>query len=85
MGLFRDVGRRAERLKQQVTDAAREEALLECADCGKSIFTDRTDCPDCGSEALLEVGGDDGDGASTEAEVDDGDGASTEAEADDET
>ena len=81
MGLFRDVGRRAERLKQQVTDAAREEAVLECGECGKSIFTERTDCPACGSESLLEVGGDDGGDASSEAEPDDG----SEAEADDET
>ena len=79
MGLFRDVGRRAERLKQQVTDAALEEALLECAECGKSIFTERTDCPDCGSEALLEVGGDDVD-ASSEPEADDAPSSGSEAD-----
>jgi len=83
VGLFRDVGRRAERLKQQVTDAAREEAVLECEECGKSIFTERTDCPACGSESLLEVGGDDGGDASSEAEADAG--TSSEAEADDGT
>ena len=82
MGLFRDVGRRAERLKQQVTDAAREEAVLECADCGKAIFTERTDCPDCGSEALLDTGrneGDEGTASGNERE----EGARSEGGADD--
>jgi predicted RNA-binding Zn-ribbon protein involved in translation (DUF1610 family) len=53
MGFFRDLGRRAEKLKSEATDAAEEQADYECADCGKAIFTDRETCPACGSEAVV--------------------------------
>lgn len=53
MGLFRDIGRRAEKLKREATEAAGETADYECADCGKPLFTERSACPDCGSEAVV--------------------------------
>lgn len=53
MGFFNEVGRRAEKLKQQVSDAAAEGAMFECADCGKGIFTEKETCPNCGSEAVV--------------------------------
>lgn len=52
MSLFRDLGRRAEKLKKQATNAAEGQAEYECADCGKAIFTERETCPECGSEAV---------------------------------
>lgn len=63
MGFFNKVGRRAEKLKQQVSEAAEEGAMFECANCGKGIFTKKETCPDCGSEAVVprepeEAGGD---------------------------
>lgn len=62
MGFFRDLGRRAEKLKSEATDAAEEQADYECADCGKAIFTDRETCPACGSDAVVaRTGDDDGD------------------------
>lgn len=54
MSLFRDLGRRAEKLKAQATDAAEGQAPYECGDCGKAIFAERETCPDCESEAVLE-------------------------------
>ncbi|WP_255151488.1 hypothetical protein [Halorarius halobius] len=60
MGLFHDLGRRAEQLKREATDAAREEADYECADCGGAVFADRDDCPDCGG-AVVARRTDDGD------------------------
>ncbi len=54
MGFFEKVGRRAERLKQSVSEAAAEGAMYECADCGKGIFKEQEACPDCGSEAVIE-------------------------------
>lgn len=46
MSLFRNLGRRAERIKQQV-DAAAEE-VYECADCGEQFSADYDECPECG-------------------------------------
>ena len=51
MGLFRDLGRRAERLKQQVQSAA--DATHECADCGAMLEADPERCPECGSDDLV--------------------------------
>lgn len=51
MGLFRDLGRRAERLKQQVQSAA--ESTRECADCGAPLADEPERCPECGSDAVV--------------------------------
>jgi uncharacterized OB-fold protein len=53
VGLFRNVGRRVEKLKHEVTDAAESEAAAECGDCGTAVYTDRETCPECGSDDLL--------------------------------
>jgi hypothetical protein len=52
MGFFRDMGKKAEKLKQEVSDAARQEALYQCRECGTAVYTERDTCPECGSEAL---------------------------------
>lgn len=51
MGLFRDLGRRAERLKRQVQSAA--DASYECEDCGALLEADRERCPECGSDDVV--------------------------------
>ena len=53
MGLFRNAGRRVEELKQQMTEAADDEARADCGECGTSIFSDRETCPECGSDDLV--------------------------------
>jgi rubrerythrin len=51
MSLFRTLGRRAERLKQQVVAAS--EATHECAECGTSLEGDLETCPECGSDDVV--------------------------------
>lgn len=53
MGLFRDLGRRAERLKQQVTSAA--DATHECADCGALLEGEPDGCPECGGDDVVAI------------------------------
>ena len=52
MGIFREVGKRVERFKQQAAEASRDEAEYECLDCDELIFTELEECPHCGSEAV---------------------------------
>jgi len=53
MSLFRDLGRRAERFKQQVVAAA--DTTHECADCGEALAGDLETCPECGSEDVVPI------------------------------
>jgi len=53
MGLFENLGRKVEKLKQEAQDASRERASAECADCGELVYTDREDCPECGNDSLV--------------------------------
>lgn len=48
MGLFRDLGRRAERFKQQLESAA--DATQECTECGTLLASDVEACPECGGD-----------------------------------
>ena len=48
MGLFEKLGRKAERFRQQVEDAADE--TYECRGCGEVFAADYDDCPECGGE-----------------------------------
>lgn len=50
MGLFRDLGRRAERIKQQMQSAA--DATHECVECGALFPSDEETCPDCGGDVV---------------------------------
>jgi uncharacterized OB-fold protein len=53
MGLFENLGRKVEEFKQQAEEASEAEAVAECADCGEAVYTDREDCPACGSDDLV--------------------------------
>lgn len=53
MGIFNSLGRKAEKIKRQVTDATAEEATHECRACGELLYTDRETCPECGSDEVV--------------------------------
>lgn len=57
MGLFEDLGRRVEEFKQEAEEASRATAVAECADCGELLYSDRENCPECGSERLHQYEG----------------------------
>lgn len=92
MGLFEDLGERVERFKQEVTDAAEDEAEYECADCGELLYTDHDRCPNCDADAVAprELDADDsseggaapaGEDATANGDSTPGDGGSASAEA----
>lgn len=51
MGLFRTLGERVERFKQQA-DAAAEETYA-CTDCDATFHAEYDECPECGGEIEL--------------------------------
>ena len=53
MGLFEKFGRKVEEFKQQAESASHDQANRKCGDCGTLIYTERDDCPDCGSDDIL--------------------------------
>jgi len=85
MGLFEKAGRHVERFKQRASEAAREAADHECADCGEPLYADAETCPECGAAAVVERASNDtgetpGDAAGSESG-----GEATEAEPGDES
>ena len=68
MGLFENLGRKVEKFKQQAEEASAEQASRECADCGELIYTDREDCPECGSERIVTRDEDDSESESDSAD-----------------
>lgn len=52
MGLFEDLGKKAERLKQEAVAASEGEATHVCSDCETLLYADRSECPECGSGAV---------------------------------
>lgn len=55
MGFFNDLGKKAERLRQQARDAEEEEATHTCRNCDALLYADREECPECGSDAVVEI------------------------------
>lgn len=53
MSLFRDIGKKAEKLKQQVASSA--DKSYECADCGVGLHVEHDECPECGSDEVRTV------------------------------
>jgi hypothetical protein len=53
MGLFENIGRKVEKFKQEAQSVSEDQAVGKCRDCGEFLYTDRPDCPDCGSEDIL--------------------------------
>jgi uncharacterized OB-fold protein len=55
VGIFNRLGRKAEQLRRQVSDAKAEEATHRCDACDELLFTDRETCPECGSDAVVSL------------------------------
>ena len=53
MGLFNDLGRKVEELKQEVETASDDEATHRCIECETRLYTDHDECPECGSTSVL--------------------------------
>lgn len=54
MSLFRKIGRRVERFKQDIESAADEHSRDECPECGQPLAEEQTTCPNCGAEIDLD-------------------------------
>ncbi len=52
MGLFKNMGRKFEEFKKTSEEVAAEGAEYECSECGKHLYTDQDDCPDCGGNVV---------------------------------
>lgn len=52
MSLFRNLGKRVERIKRQVEDAAAEEATHVCTSCEERFYMAYDTCPECGADAI---------------------------------
>ena len=53
MGFFNNLGRKAEKLKQQATAASEEKATHACADCEALLYSDHDFCPECGNDSVV--------------------------------
>ena len=50
MRLFRRAGRKVERFKRSLEEAADEEASHACTACEERFYTDHEACPTCGGD-----------------------------------
>jgi rubrerythrin len=55
MGLFNDLGKRFEKLKQEAEASASEEATHACRACETLLYTDHDSCPECGDSDVVEL------------------------------
>ncbi|MBV0902375.1 PhlB family protein [Haloarcula salina] len=55
MGLFNDLGRKVEELKQEVENASDEEATHRCGACEALLYPDHDECPECGEPSVSPV------------------------------
>ncbi|MGB9951794.1 hypothetical protein [Haloarcula sp. Atlit-120R] len=53
MGIFNDLGRKVEELKQEVGNASDDEATHRCIECETLLYADHDECPDCGSTSVM--------------------------------
>lgn len=53
MGFFNDLGKKVERFKQDIEDAAASEADYACRECGERFYVDSGECPECGSDDVV--------------------------------
>lgn len=53
MSLFRDLGRRVERFRNEIESTADDEAPFECEACDERLFSEIEACPSCGSERIV--------------------------------
>lgn len=54
MSLFREIGRRVERFKQDVEDAARSDGPRKCGECGQPLAEEQATCPNCGADVPVD-------------------------------
>jgi len=57
MGFFETLGRKVGEVTHEAKQTAAEQATHGCTDCGKRLYTDQSSCPECGSEAIVEIEG----------------------------
>jgi rRNA maturation endonuclease Nob1 len=55
MGLFNNLGKKFEELKQQAEDSASEEATHGCQECKTPLYADYEECPECGSDSVAKL------------------------------
>jgi uncharacterized OB-fold protein len=55
MGLFNRLGREVEKLKQKADTARAEQATHGCENCGELFYSARESCPECSSDAVVEI------------------------------
>jgi len=55
MGFFENLGRKVEKFKRASESAATGEATHGCRDCGEPLFADSEECPECGSDDVVEL------------------------------
>jgi rRNA maturation endonuclease Nob1 len=53
MSLFRDLGKKAEKFKQQMTEST--DATYQCEACGAEMNAEYEECPECGSDEIRRV------------------------------
>jgi|AntRauTorcE11898_2_1112593.scaffolds.fasta_scaffold55287_1 rRNA maturation endonuclease Nob1 len=55
MGLFNNLGKKFEKLKQSAESSADDEATHGCKECETLLYTDYDECPECGSDSVVPV------------------------------
>jgi rRNA maturation endonuclease Nob1 len=55
MGFFENLGKRAERFKQEAVAASKSDATHGCTACETALYSDHDACPECGSDAVVEL------------------------------
>ena len=54
MGFFENLGRKVGEFTQEAKETAAREAPYVCEDCSERFYTERAECPACGSENVIE-------------------------------
>ena len=55
MGLFEDLGKKFEEMKQVAESSASREATHGCRECKTPLYTDYDECPECGSDSVAKL------------------------------
>ena len=55
MGLFNDLGKKFEQMKQEAEAASEQEATHGCTNCKTPLYTDYDECPECGTDSVAKL------------------------------